>query len=193
MYRIQLLDSFDHSKVLFILLDSIFSPTISSLSINPNYSSLSKFCLYLYNILCFISQYEKKPVVFVGEDPELPYWIRRQVTVNESSWNGRLFRSIMIALDGSCDLNMKYVGTNVNPVMPEYLQLQDLFSYCGYDITVVPDYFSGDNTVKLGDMRKEAAAIAVRRGLGPYQIIDNGKYLIVNLGGQMKGDTEFLK
>ena len=68
-----------------------------------------------------------------------------------------------------------------------------MFSYCGYDITVVPDYFSGDNTVKLGDMRKEAAAIAVRRGLGPYQIIDNGKYLIVNLGGQMKGDTEFLK
>ncbi len=140
-----------------------------------------------------ISQYEKKPVVFVGEDPELPYWIRRQVTVNESSWNGRLFRRIMIALDGSCDLNMKYVGTNVNPVMPEYLQLQDLFSYCGYDITVVPDYFSGDKTANMDNIRKEAAYIADRRGLGPYQIIDNGKYLIVNLGGQMKGDTEFLK
>ena len=130
-----------------------------------------------------VSEYDKKPIVFVGVKPSLGSWINRQVSVNEAEWNGRLFNRLSQKLGEHGNIPIKYVGTNVNTVMVEYLQLKNLFSYCGYDIEVIPDYFSGKVDTQTEKIREEAAAIAEKKGIRPYQIYDNNKYLIVNLGG----------
>lgn len=130
-----------------------------------------------------VSEYDKKPIVFVGVRPSLGSWINRQVSVNEAEWNGRLFYRLSQKLGEHGNIPIKYVGTNVNTVMAEYLQLKNLFSYCGYEIEVIPDYFSGKVDTQTEKIREEAAAIAEKKGIRPYQIYDNNKYLIVNLGG----------
>lgn len=147
-----------------------------------------------------VTEFEKKPVVFVS-----PYkvsnWISRQVTVDESSWNGRLFYKIydnfMMRFDQpfmnyqrSCTQlkrPFKYVDTNINSMTWEWHNLHRLFSYCGYDIEGIPDNLWNDSLRydEYKKMQKEATRIAKEKNIGPYQIYDHGYYLIVNLGGDL--------
>lgn len=145
-----------------------------------------------------VSEFEKKPVMFVS-----PYkvsnWISRQVTVDESTWNGRLFYKVydnfMMQFDQpfmnyqrSCtqlERPFKYVGTNINSITRELQNLHQLFSYCGFDIEGIPDNLLSD-PLKYEEYQikqKEATIIAREKEIGPYQIYDHGDYLIVNLGG----------
>ena len=133
-----------------------------------------------------MSEYDKKPVVFVGERPTLGNWINGQVSFDKNTWNGRLLYSILDRLAGGHDdheMPIKYVDTNVNSVMPEYLQLQNLFAYCGYDIEVIPDYMSQKFDKDVEKIRYQANMVAEEKRVGSYQIYDNGDYLIVSLGG----------
>ena len=147
-----------------------------------------------------VSEFEKKPVVFVS-----PYkvsdWISRQVSVDESTWNGRLFYRVydnfMMQFDQpfmnyqrSCTQlkrPFKYVGTNVNSMTIQWHNLHQLFSYCGYDIEGIPDNLLSD-PLKYEDYKRKqvtATMIAREKKIGPYQIYDQGDYLIVNLGGDL--------
>ena len=147
-----------------------------------------------------VSEFEKKPVVFVS-----PYkvsdWISRQVSVDESTWNGRLFYRVydnfMMQFDQpfmnyqrSCTQlkrPFKYVGTNVNSMTIQWHNLHQLFSYCGYDIEGIPDNLLSD-PLKYEEYQieqKEATIIAREMKISPYQIYDHGDYLIVNLGGDL--------
>lgn len=146
------------------------------------------------------SEFEKKPVVFVSPC-KVSNWIRRQVTVDETTWNGRLFYKIydnfMMQFDQrfmnyqrSCTQlkrPFKYVGTNVNSMTIQWHNLHQLFSYCGYDIEGIPDNLLSvplkyeEYLIK----QKEATVIAREKKIGPYQIFDHGDYLIVNLGGDL--------
>ena len=147
-----------------------------------------------------VSEFDKKPIVFVS-----PYqvgkWISSQVTVDESTWNGRLFYkaydSFMMQFDQrfmnyqrSCtqlERPFKYVGTNVNSMTWQWHNLHSLFSYCGYDIEGIPDNLWNDSLRydEYKKMQKEATQIAKEKNIGPYQIYDHGDYLIVNLGGDL--------
>ncbi len=113
-------------------------------------------------------------------------WINGQVSFDKNTWNGRLLYSILDRLAGGHDdheMPIKYVDTNVNSVMPEYLQLQNLFAYCGYDIEVIPDYMSQKFDKDVEKIRYQANMVAEEKRVGSYQIYDNGDYLIVSLGG----------
>lgn len=145
-----------------------------------------------------VSEFEKKPIVFVS-----PYqvgeWISSQVTVDELTWNGRLFYkaydSFMMQFDQpflnyqrSCTQlkrPFKYVGTNINCITMQHHNLHALFSYCGYDIEGIPDNLWNEplRYNEYQKMQKEATRIVKEKNLEPYQIYDNGNYLIVNLGG----------
>ena len=147
-----------------------------------------------------VTEFEKKPVIFVSPY-QIGNWISRQVSVDESTWNGRLFYKVydnfMMQFDqsfmnyqrSSTQLNrpFKYVDTNINSMTWEWHNLHRLFSYCGYDIDGIPDNLWND-TVKYNEykiMQKEATWIAKEKNIGPYQIYDHGDYLIVNLGDEM--------
>lgn len=144
-----------------------------------------------------VSEYDKKPVVFVSPY-KISNWISRQVTVDESTWNGRLFFKVydnfMMQFDQpfmnyqrSCtQLNrpFKYVGTNIFNITMQIHNLHHLFSYCGYDIEGIPDNL-WNNPLKnkqYKKIQKEALQIAKQKKIELYQIYDNGDYLIVNLG-----------
>lgn len=153
-----------------------------------------------------VSEFEKKPVVFVS-----PYqvgkWISSQVTVDESTWNGRLFYKVydnfMMQFDQpfmnyqrSCtqlEHPFKYVGTNINSMTLQWHNLHALFSYCGYDIEDIPDNLWNDSLRydEYKKMQKEATKIAKEKNIGPYQIYDHGDYLIVNLGSDLYLDRFF--
>ena len=147
-----------------------------------------------------VSEFEKKPVIFVNSY-KIGEWIRRQVTVDESTWNGRLFYKVydnfMMQFDQpfmnyqrSCtqlERPFKFVGTNINSVTRQCHNLHQLFSYCGYDIEGIPDNLLSD-PLKYEEYQikqKEATIIAKGKKIGPYQIYDHGDYLIVNLGGDL--------
>lgn len=147
-----------------------------------------------------VSEFEKKTVVFVS-----PYkvgdWVSEQVSVDESTWNGRLFYkvydSFMMQFDQpfmnyqrSCtqlERPFKYVGTNINSMTWQWHNLHALFSYCGYDIEGIPDNLWNDplRYDEYKKMQKEATRIAKEKNIGSYQIYDHGDYLIVNLGGDL--------
>lgn len=123
------------------------------------------------------SEYDKKPVVFVS-----PYkinkYIDKQVTVDETTWNGKLFNSICNKMQ--LERPYKYVVTNVNCATAEYHQIQGLFSYFGYDINVIMPINNSDKK-----LFKEALYLAKRIKMMPYQIFDQGDYIIVKLGEEL--------
>ena len=147
-----------------------------------------------------VSEFDKKPVVFVSPY-QISNWIRRQVTVDESTWNGRLFYkvydSFMMQFDQpfmnyqrSCtqlERPFKFVGTNINSMTIQWHNLYQIFSYCGYDIEGAPDNLLSDPLKYEEYQRKqgEAALIVKEKEIGPYQIYDHGDYLIVNLGDNL--------
>ena len=147
-----------------------------------------------------VSEFENKTIVFVGQY-QVGKWISSQVTVDESTWNGRLFYKVydnfMMQFDQpfmnyqrSCtqlERPFKYVGTNINSMTRQWHNLHQLFSYCGYDIEGIPDNLLSD-PVKYEEYQikqKEATIIAREKKIAPYRIYDHGDYLIVNLGGDL--------
>ena len=132
------------------------------------------------------SEFEKKPVAFVG-DIQVSKWILDQITINEISWNGHLFCSVYDNFITEHKRPYKYIGSNVISASMERHQLQAMFSYCGYDIEIYPDYspYMTMETVgveKCNRIQATVEEIAKEQKMRPYQIFDNGDYLIVNLG-----------
>ena len=129
-----------------------------------------------------VSEFEQKPVILVA-----PYkvgqYINKQVSVDESSWNGRLFRFIYEKIAGKLESPYKYIDSNVNSASKEYCQIQQLFNYYGYDIEIILNYISGKQIKEGEKIQSEAIQIAKEKKIGLYQIYDNGNYLIVNMGG----------
>ena len=69
-----------------------------------------------------MANYDTKPIVIVT-----PYkigeWINRQVTVDESSLNGKLFCKILSKIT----LPYKFVDTNINCATEQYAALKNYF------------------------------------------------------------------
>ena len=135
------------------------------------------------------SEFEKKPVAFVGDHQKGDY-ILKQISVDEFSWNGRLFYSIYDRFIAK--LNRPYrFGANVNSVLG-YYQLQECFSYFGYyvDVVLPSDLAKLDvypkKYIKIGDViLTKASNIVKEKRIKPYQIIDAGDFLVVYLGGEL--------
>ena len=134
------------------------------------------------------SEFEKKPVAFVG-NYQIGDYISKQISVDESSWNGCLFYSIYDRFISKLDRPYRY-GANVNSVLG-YYQLQECFSYFGYDVDVVlpSDLAKLDvypkKYVKTGDIiLQNAASLVKEKGIKPYLVYDAGNFLIVYLGGE---------
>lgn len=125
------------------------------------------------------SEYDKKPVVIVSQY-SIGNYIRRSISVDETTWNGRLFFLIYEKAIAKLDRPFKYVG-NCNSATWQQIQLQGVFDYCGFDLEIKPKYII--NGVPDDKLLVEATQIAREKSLKPYQIYDNGAYLIVNLGG----------
>ena len=131
-----------------------------------------------------VTEFEKKPVVFVGSY-QLGKYITDYVSVDESTWNGRLYYLIYDNLFAKLDRPHKFISSNINSATADHHQVQQLFNYLGYDI-ITPYRFKGnveEFTTETKKIEDEAALIVKRKGIKPYQIYDSGKYLIVNLGG----------
>ena len=124
-----------------------------------------------------VSDYQNKPVVLVGQYPMSDY-IKKQISTDESCWNGRLFFSIYdkIVIHHK---PLIYVG-NCQSASWQQFQVQELFRYCGFNITILPNLWKdGEHAAAI---LSEATRIAKNEELSPLQIYDNGEYLIVNLG-----------
>ena len=181
------------SQTLIIFVSFFFY--LSSISIKPNwrkylYTILFGMCwyqsVYLNRVLSLnnlrsdnelevirqigsrlVSEYDEKPVAFIGHY-QIGEWITAQITVDETTWNGRLFYHIYDKYVAKLERPFKYIETNVNSFSSEYGLIPALFSYCGYHIDLLPI----EETDWLDDKKK----------LALYQIYDNGDYLVVNLG-----------
>jgi len=130
-----------------------------------------------------VSEFDDKPVAVVSSY-QVGEWIRRQITVDESTWNGRMFYMIHEWLRVKIEKPYKYVYTNCNSASGEYFQLKLLFNYCGYNVDIIPDMLSDGNNKKYENILPEAIRIAKNKNLKPYAIYDNGDYLILHLGGK---------
>lgn len=132
-----------------------------------------------------VTEFENKPVVFVGSY-QMGKYITDYVSVDESTWNGRLYYLIYDNLLAKVERPHKYISSNVNSATADHHQVQQLFNYFGYDIKT-PYQFKGnveEFTEETKIIEDEANQIVREKGIKPYQIYDNGKYLIVNLGGK---------
>lgn len=136
-----------------------------------------------------IRDYDEKPVVFVS-----PYtynmWVETRVKIGNDSWNEKMYNTVLEKIYPGGPLEIitnKSIETNINSATEEYSQIQDIFSYYGFDINVVgpiekphtPGYVHKD--LKL---LEEATKIAKDSNMRPYQIKDMGKYLIVTLSNK---------
>lgn len=122
------------------------------------------------------SQFEDKPVIFVG-NLDLGNHINRQLNESMSTIGGRIYKKIAAYLGWPYHLNTVY-GTNIIPIFiwntgAYYSQdmMGKYFSYYGYDIQTWPS-----NDVY------EYKMIAVEEGMKPFEIRDMGSYLLVFLG-----------
>lgn len=127
------------------------------------------------------SDYQRKPVVFVGEYQK-GKWILSKISANEDTWNGRLFYLVCNALGEKHNIPLKYVDTNINNATLEYYQIEEILNHCGFNIDVIPKRSFGKRDNNAEELYKEATLIAKQKMLRPYQIYDNDSYLIVNLG-----------
>lgn len=133
--------------------------------------------------------FDKKPVVFIS-----PYSsgtrITKSVSIGDDSWNERLYNRIVKSMvpEGYTQyLSDRFVETNVNCATEEYSQIQEIFAYYGYDIDVVgpvekphtPNYTHKDTR-----LLKDAQTVAENCNMRPYEIYDNGDYLIVALSNK---------
>ena len=123
-----------------------------------------------------VSDYDNKPVVFVSQYYS-GEWIEKRNHVDSNSWNGKLFFAICKPFDdlfAGRDYS-RIVRDNIGTFVWNPETAKDMLAYCGYDIDVVqyPSPLIG-----------EAIEISKQMELKPYQIIDNGSYIIVQLGGK---------
>lgn len=134
--------------------------------------------------------FDKKPVVFVSSYYVGP-WIEKSLQVDTASFNGKIYSKIVSSLFSEEFTNMqkqKYIETNVNCATSQYPQLKMIFAYYGYNIDVVgpverphtPEYAHKDTRLLKEAMRK-----AKEIGMRPFEIYDNGEYLIVNLSDKV--------
>lgn len=139
-----------------------------------------------------VSDYDKKPVVFVSSYSLGP-WINERVKINRDTWNGKLYADVVekfVSQDMIRHYHLidKIVETNVGCTTEQYAALKNYFAYCGYDIDVVgpiekphtPEYLHKDLR-----LLREATKIAKAEGMRPYQIKDAGDYLIVTLSNEL--------
>ena len=132
------------------------------------------------------SKFDKKPLVIVS-GYKTSSWIDSQITVDDSTRNGALLYSICGFLGANLQKPYKFVDTNINAATSETIQIREMFSYCGFDIDVIPSQYSLFDLQTAEHERNvllEASKIAKEKNLKPYQIFDNGKYLITSLGGE---------
>lgn len=138
------------------------------------------------------SKFDKKPLVIVS-GYKTSNWINSQITADDTTWNGSLFYSICNILGDKLEIPYKFVDTNVNTATSEFIQLREIFNYCGFDIEVIPSQFyltDKKKRKKEWDIMLEASEIAKEKKIKPYQIFDNGQYLIVSLGGEFFVDKD---
>lgn len=124
-----------------------------------------------------ISEYDKKPIVFVSSYA-MSNWVAKRTQVDENSWNGILYHRICAAIginDSGKTLDNIY-QTSVNPFIKpdEVLTPPMIFRYYGFDFEVI-------TTAKI---IKEATDIARKEQMRPYTVLDNGDYLIVQLSAE---------
>lgn len=129
-----------------------------------------------------LRDFEKKEIVFVG-NYDMGEWIQSKITVNEDTLSGKLYSKILgrgqtEQYDPSED---EFIGTNVNSVLEwssyafgNQSMMEELFSYCGYDIQVM-EPFSWERYENI-------CQIAYEKGMKPFEIADMGDYLVVCLG-----------
>lgn len=124
------------------------------------------------------SQHEDKPVLFVGRY-SLGDYLEDNVFIGYDKWNDKLYRIIR----NFKDPNEKYkaIHTNINSNLSwsvdafgDQRMIKAYFSYLGFDIELV----EGFNT-NLYDQNLEKAK---DYNMKPYEIRDEGDYLLVFLG-----------
>lgn len=124
------------------------------------------------------SQYDVKPVLFVG-DYSLGEYLDNNINVGYTDWNDRLYRLIRNFENPSEEYRV--IQTNVKSnfswskkAFGSQRMMKAYFSYLGFDIELV-DNFSED----LYDQNLEKAK---SYNMKPYEIRDEGEYLLVCLG-----------
>ena len=136
-----------------------------------------------------IRDYDKKPVVFISPYSAGP-WIKDRINIGNNSWNEQLYNHIIkkvVPESFNKYMSEKYIETNVDCATEQYAQLQLIFNYYGYDIDVVgPEERPYTPSYMNRDLRllKEAMSVAEDRKMRPYEIFDNGDYLIVTMSNQ---------
>ena len=124
-----------------------------------------------------ISDYDRKPVVFVSEYSR-GKWVNERIHVDKESWNGKLFFEILGKFVPSYNTGepVKIIETNVNPFISAHEVRTPLllFKYYGYDFDIVT------STATI----KRAVKIAKKQNMRPYQIFDYGPFIIVQLGAE---------
>lgn len=124
------------------------------------------------------SQYDDKPVIFVG-DYSIGEYFDNFTNVGYEKLNHKLYR---IARNfKNPQEKYKYIDTNINSNLSWSIRAFDsqnmmmaYFSYFGFDIELI-DCFSADLYDQVLDKAREY-------GMKPYEIKDEGEYLIVCLG-----------
>lgn len=121
-----------------------------------------------------LSEFKNKPVVFVSSY-SIGKWISEQTYVDSKKWNGKLFFYIYDKFSSNSCSSFKFIQTNVNPFLDKNLMITPkmIFDYYGYDIDII------ESPIIL----REATKIAKEKGIRPFDIYDNGNYLIVQLSG----------
>lgn len=124
------------------------------------------------------SQFDNKPVVFVGRY-SLGEYIEDNVYIGYTKWNDKLFRQIRSIKNPS--EKYKAIHTNINSNLAwstrafgNQEMLKAYFSYLGFDIDLV-DGFNDE----LYNLNLEKAK---EYNMKPYEIRDEGEYLLVCLG-----------
>ena len=137
------------------------------------------------------TEYERKPVAFVGVPPDDCHWAADQVTADPHALGSRiLIGAANMAgklLPGDTQTaerlanvaDSKYTQTNLQATLDWHRRvpymMRDLFSYCGYDIPVVEMEDQQDLYNSLWDAAEE-------QDMSYLEICDTGDYLIVCLG-----------
>lgn len=128
------------------------------------------------------SEYEDKPVVFVGWMGDLGDWITSRITVDPDTLGGKIY----IRISGHANVyggykDPQYIETDVNSFFNwasgafySQMMIKEYFSYYGYDIQIMDD-FSYEKIRELLDIAQEEE-------MKQYEIRDMGEYLIVYLG-----------
>ncbi len=128
------------------------------------------------------AHYYGKPVIIVGHcyDEYNLYSkvLHDKIIVDTSTWNGELYNYLREKIVGSSANGMKYFDTNLWSVLflavLEASSLEQFFSYCGYDITVIPYYYISDQYPEVEELIQSGA-------LHPLEIVDMGEYVVVGL------------